>query len=48
MNRTVLYVVILGLAALAAGLGYQVYRDRQADTGIKIDIGKSGLSIQSQ
>ncbi len=48
MNRTVAYGLILALAALAAGLGYQVYQDRQPATGIKIDIGKSGVSIQSQ
>lgn len=48
MNRTLAFGLILALAALAAGLGYQVYQDRQTDTRIKIDIGKSGLSIQSQ
>ena len=34
-------------AALAAGLGYQVYQDRQPTTGVKIDIGESGVTIQS-
>ena len=48
MNRTVVYILILGLFVLAAGLGYQVYQDRQPASGIKIDIGKSGVSIQSQ
>jgi hypothetical protein len=48
MNRTLVYLLIFGLAAVAAVLGYQVYQDRQPDTGIKIDIGKSGVSIQSQ
>ncbi len=48
MNRTLAYLLILGLVLLAAGLGYLVYQDRQPATGIKIDIGKSGVSIQSQ
>lgn len=48
MNRNVAILLILGLAVLAAALGYQVYQDRQAATGIKIDIGKTGVSIQSQ
>ena len=48
MNRNVAYVLIVLLTVLAAGLGYQVYQDRQPTTGVKIDIGKSGVSIQSQ
>lgn len=47
MNRNLLFVLILGLAAAAAYLGWQVYQDRQSQTGLNIDIGKSGVTIQS-
>lgn len=47
MTRNLTYVLILGLLVLAAALAYQVYRDRQPQTGIAIDIGKSGVTIQS-
>ncbi len=47
MNRNVLYVIILGLAVAAGVLGYQLYRDRQGPQGINIDIGKTGVTIQS-
>lgn len=48
MKPTLVVLLIAALAILAAGLGYQVYQDRQPATGIKIDIDKSGVSIQSQ
>lgn len=48
MTLTTAYVVIPGLAIGAAGLGSRVCQDRQTQTHLKIDIGKSGLSIQLQ
>lgn len=47
MNRNLLYVLIIGFAVLSGVLAYQVYRDRQSAQGINIDIGKSGVTIQS-
>lgn len=47
MSRPLVLVVILVLVVLAAGLGYQVYKDRQKPDGVQIEIDKSGLSIQS-
>jgi hypothetical protein len=46
MNRNVLYIIIGGLAVGSAVLGYQYYQERQKTTGIEIDVGKDGISIQ--
>jgi hypothetical protein len=46
MNRNVLYIIIGGLAVGSAVLGYQYYQEQQKTTGIEIDVGKDGISIQ--
>jgi hypothetical protein len=48
MNRNVLYVFIAVLAVVAAVVGYQLYQERQQTTGIEINIGKSGISIEKK
>jgi hypothetical protein len=48
MNRNLLYLVIGVLAAVAIGLGYHVYQERQKPQGIDISIGKGGISIEKK
>jgi hypothetical protein len=48
MNRNVLYLIIGALVAVAAVLGYQLYQERQKTTGIEINIGKGGISIEKK
>jgi hypothetical protein len=48
MNRTVLYVIIGELAVAIVVLSYQFYQERQKTTGIEIDVGKSGISIEKK
>jgi hypothetical protein len=48
MNRNILYLIIGGLAVATAVLSYQFYQDRQKPTGIQIDVGKSGVSIEKK
>jgi hypothetical protein len=48
MNRNVLYLIIGVLAVATAVLGYQFYQARQKTTGIEIDVGKGGISIEKR
>jgi predicted negative regulator of RcsB-dependent stress response len=48
MNRNILFVVIGALAAVAVVLGYQLYQSRQKTTGVEIDIGERGISIEKK
>jgi hypothetical protein len=48
MNRNVLYLIIGGLAVTTAVLSYQFYQHREKTTGIEIDVGKSGISIEKK
>lgn len=48
MNRNTLYLVIGGLAVAAVVFGYQLYQERQKTTGIEINVGKSGISIEKK
>ena len=48
MNRNVLYLVIGVLAIVTAVIGYQLYQERQKTTGIEINVGKSGISIEKK
>jgi len=43
------YFLIIGaLVAVAAVLGYQLYQERQGTTGIEINLGKGGISIEKK
>ena len=48
MNRNILYLVIGALAVAAGVFGYQLYQERQKTTGIEINVGKSGISIEKK
>jgi predicted negative regulator of RcsB-dependent stress response len=48
MNRNILYIVIGALAVAAGVFGYQLYQERQKTTGIEINVGKSGISIEKK
>ena len=48
MNRKILYLVIGVLAVAASVFGYQLYQERQKTTGIEIDVGKTGISIEKK
>ncbi len=48
MNRNALYLVIGALAVVAVIFGYQLYQDRQKTTGVEINVGKTGISIEKK
>ena len=48
MNRNVLYLIVGALAAVAVVLGYQYYQERQKTTGVEINIGQGGISIEKK
>jgi predicted negative regulator of RcsB-dependent stress response len=48
MNRNILYIVIGVLAVATVVFGYQLYQERQKTTGIEINVGKSGISIEKK
>ena len=48
MNRNTLYLVIGALAVATMVIGYQVYQDRQKTTGIEINVGNTGISIEKK
>jgi len=48
MSRNVLYLVIGALVAAIVVFGYQLYQERQKTTGIEINVGKSGVTIEKK
>ena len=48
MNRNILYLIVGALAVAAAVFGYQLYQERQKTTGIEINVGKGGISIEKK
>ena len=48
MNRNILYLVIGALVVAAGVFGYMLYQERQKTTGIEINVGKSGISIEKK
>ena len=46
MNRNLLYLAIAVLAIAVGALGYQYYREQQT-SGIQIDVGNGGISVQT-
>ena len=48
MNRNILYLIIGALAVAAVVFGYQLYQERQKATGIEINVGKGGISIEKK
>ena len=48
MNRNILYLVIGALVVATAVFGYQLYQERQKTTGIEINVGERGISIEKK
>ncbi len=48
MNRNMLYIAIIALAVVAGVVSYQLYQERQKTTGIEINVGKGGISIEKK
>jgi predicted negative regulator of RcsB-dependent stress response len=48
MNRNVLYLVVGALVVVTVVIGYQLYQERQKTTGIEINVGKGGISIEKK
>ena len=48
MNRNILYLIIGALAVVASIVSYRLYQERQKTTGIEIDVGKGGISIEKK
>lgn len=48
MNRNFLYVAIAALVVVAGVVSYQLYQERQKTTGIEINVGKGGISIEKK
>jgi len=48
VNRNILFLVIGALAAVVVVLGYQFYQSRQKTTGVEINIGEHGVSIEKK
>ncbi len=48
MNRNVLYLVIGALVVAAGVFGYMLYQERQKTSGIEINVGESGISIEKK
>lgn len=48
MNRNILYLVIGALVVVIVVIGYSFYQERQKTTGIEINVGKSGVSIEKK
>lgn len=48
VNRNLLYFGIGALMVVLAVLGYWLYKERQKPTGIEINVGKDGISIEQK
>jgi predicted negative regulator of RcsB-dependent stress response len=48
MNRNSLYLIIGALFVVVGVVAYLYYQERQQTTGIDINVGKSGISIESK
>ena len=48
MNCNILYLVVGALVVAAGVFAYMFYQERQKTTGIEINVGKSGISIEKK
>jgi len=48
MNRNVLHLIIGALAVSTAVVGFLLYQERHRTTGIEINIGERGISIETK
>jgi hypothetical protein len=47
-NRNVLYLIIGALIVAVSVLGYSLYQTKKQPEGVQINLGPSGLKIQSK
>ena len=47
-RERILFLILGALAVAVAVLGYQLYQDRKKTTGIDINIGERGISIEKK
>jgi hypothetical protein len=47
MSRNALYIVIAILVVGVAVVGFQLYREQQEPSGLEINIGESGVSVET-
>jgi hypothetical protein len=47
MNRNVIYMIVGVLAVATVILSYQLYQERHT-TGIDINVGKNGISVEKR
>jgi hypothetical protein len=48
MNRNVLYLVIAALVVVTVVFGHQLYQEQQRTTGIDINVGERGISVETK
>jgi hypothetical protein len=48
MNRNTLYAIIGALVVITAVLAYQYYQEHREPTGIQINVGRGGVSIEKK
>ncbi len=48
MNRNGLTLIIGALVVVVGVMGYFYYQDRQQTAGVDINVGKSGISIETK
>ncbi|MEQ8480363.1 MAG: hypothetical protein RIC18_06880 [Hoeflea sp.] len=48
MSRNTLYIVIAVLAVGVAVIGYRLYQEQQEPSGLEINIGESGVSVETE
>jgi len=47
-RERILFLILGALAVAVVVLGYQLYQDRKKTTGIDINIGERGISIEKK
>ena len=48
MKRNVLYLVIGALVIAVGVFGYQLYQEQQKTSGVEINVGKGGISVEEK
>jgi len=48
MNRNGLYLLLGASVVAVVVIGYLLYQERQKTSGIDINVGKSGISVQTK
>ena len=48
MSRNALYFIVGALVIVAIVVGYLLYQERQKSSGIDINVGKDGISVETK